>query len=86
MKSLLQLADEGTLAGVWELGQKLSNLGDQEDSLSYLMAESKRVKGELQQAQNVLASYSSPLEAEKALAKLDGAKIKGRTDQNHPAV
>ncbi|MHC4813962.1 MAG: HEAT repeat domain-containing protein [Planctomycetota bacterium] len=34
VKSLLQLADEGTLTGVWELGHKLSTLGDQEDSLA----------------------------------------------------
>ncbi|MHC4078287.1 MAG: PDZ domain-containing protein, partial [Planctomycetota bacterium] len=34
VRSLLQAADEGTLTGVWELGHKLSTLGDQEDSLA----------------------------------------------------
>ena len=34
VKHLLELADKGSLAGVWELGHKLSELGDAEDSLA----------------------------------------------------
>lgn len=45
-----------------------SRFDDQESTLRYLIAESQRMKGDLQDARNVLASYSAPLEAEKELA------------------
>jgi len=48
-----------------------SRSGEQQDTLEYLMAESKGVKDELQEAMNVLASYSGPITAEQALAKAE---------------
>jgi len=65
-----------------------SRSGEQRDTLEYLMAESKRVKEELQEAMNVLASYSGPIEAEKALAtaetEIDALSLRYR--HKHPKM
>ncbi len=45
-----------------------SRSDEQTGDYDYLVEESRRVKDLLQQAQNLLASYTAPLEAEKALA------------------
>ena len=62
--------------------------GDQSSRLTVLVEESKRVKKELQEAQNTLASYSAPLEAEKALAaaETDLQTLSLRYRHKHPRM
>lgn len=65
-----------------------SRTGDQEDTLKFLMAEARRVKTELQAAQNTLYSYSKPLEAEKALTDLEAEEsiLSQRYGPKHPKM
>ncbi|MBK1833637.1 polysaccharide biosynthesis tyrosine autokinase [Roseibacillus ishigakijimensis] len=59
-----------------------------QDNLTYLMGESNRVKSDLQQAQNVLASYNTPLEYEEALreAETEVATLALRYGPLHPKM
>ncbi|GHC61312.1 polysaccharide biosynthesis tyrosine autokinase [Roseibacillus persicicus] len=59
-----------------------------QENLQYLIGETKRVKTDLQEAQNVSASYSSPLELEKALtvSEANAKSLSLRYGPLHPTM
>ncbi|MDQ8190587.1 polysaccharide biosynthesis tyrosine autokinase [Roseibacillus persicicus] len=59
-----------------------------QENLQYLLGETKRVKSDLQEAQNVSASYSLPLELEKALtvAEASAKSLSLRYGPLHPTM